>query len=51
MPPNASVNGSEASARLTVNSACTAGSTTTTDQMPTPPMVPSRTEAARRIQE
>ena len=38
-PTIASVNGNEASARGTANSACTAGSATTTDHIPTPPMV------------
>ena len=36
-----SVYGSDASARATPNSACTDGSATTTDHMPTPPMVDS----------
>ena len=53
IPPNAkpsivSVKGSEASARATPKSACTAGSTTTIDHMPTPPTVPSATDAASR---
>ena len=46
MPPTpkpiiVSVYGSDASARATPNSACTAGSATTTDHMPTPPIVDS----------
>ena len=50
-PPNAkpimvSVNGSDAALRSTSNSACTAGSATTTDHMPTPPMVESSTRDA-----
>src|SRR5205823_5425881 len=45
-----SVYGSDASARATPNSACTAGSATTTDHMPTPPMVESARLTARRIQ-
>ena len=49
-PSIASVNGSEASARATPNSACTAGSTTGTDHMPTVPMVPSTTATASRNQ-
>jgi hypothetical protein len=54
-PPSAkpnmeSVNGSEASPRATANSACTAGSTTGIDHMPTPPTVPSPTAAASRAQ-
>ena len=54
-PPNAKpimarVNGSEASARATPNSACTAGSTTGTDHMPTLPTAPSTTAAASRHQ-
>ena len=40
--------GSEAIARVTPNSAWTAGRTTTTDHMPTPPIVPSASAAARR---
>ena len=46
----ARVKGSDASARATPNSACTAGSTTGTDHMPTLPMVPSTTAAASRHQ-
>src|SRR5262245_731018 len=54
-PPHAkpnmvSVNGSDASARATPNSACTAGSTTGTDHMPTLPMVPSTTATLSRHQ-
>ncbi len=49
-PIIASVKGSEASARATPNSACTAGSTTGTDHMPTLPMVPSTTAATSRSQ-
>ncbi len=44
----ASVNGNEACARGTANSACTAGSATTTDHIPTPPMVETSMVAARR---
>ena len=52
-PPSAkpsivSVNGSDASARATPNSACTAGSATTTDHMPTPPTVETSMVAPRR---
>ncbi len=43
------VYGSDASARATPNSACTAGSATTTDHMPTPPIVESASVTARRI--
>ena len=54
-PPNAkpimaSVKGSEASARATPNSACTAGSTTGTDHIPTLPTAPSTTAATSRHQ-
>src|ERR1700744_5153385 len=49
-PTIASVNGNVASARGTANSACTAGSDTTTDHMPTPPMVEISMVAARRNQ-
>src|SRR5262245_55379543 len=54
-PPHAkpnmvSVNGSDASARATPNSACTAGSTTGTDHMPTLPMAPSTTATLSRHQ-
>src|SRR6202040_2541682 len=49
-PTIASVNGSDASARGTANSACTGGSGTTTDHMPTPPMVEISLVAARRSQ-
>src|SRR5215216_5404484 len=49
-PTVVSVYGSEASARATPNSACTAGSATTTDQMPTPPIVLSSIPAASRNQ-
>ena len=54
-PPNAkpsiaSVNGNEASARGTPNSACTAGSATTTDHIPTPPMAETRIDAPSRSQ-
>src|SRR5262249_32404789 len=42
------VNGSEASARATANSAWTAGRTTGTDHMPTLPMQPSTTAAISR---
>ena len=47
-PTIVSVNGNEACARGTANSACTAGSATTTDHMPTPPMVETSMVAARR---
>ena len=47
-PTIASVNGSDACARGTANSACTGGSATTTDHMPTPPMVEISIVAARR---
>src|SRR6476661_1778940 len=52
-PPNANptivrVNGKDASARATANSACTAGSTTGTDHMPTLPIQPSPTAAISR---
>ena len=43
-----SVYGSDASPRATPNSACTVGSATTTDHMPTPPMVDSVNPATRR---
>jgi hypothetical protein len=43
-----SVNGSEASARSTPNSAWTAGNTTGIDHIPTPPTVANATDAARR---
>jgi hypothetical protein len=49
-PIMVSVKGSEASARATANSACTAGSATTTDHMPTEPMVPSTSAVASRTQ-
>ena len=49
-PSMARVNGNVASARGMANSDCTAGSATTTDHMPTPPMVESSTVAARRSQ-
>jgi hypothetical protein len=45
-----SVYGNDASARATPNSDCTAGSATTTDHIPTPPMVESARLTARRIQ-
>ncbi len=53
IPPNAkpsivNVNGSDASARAMPNSACTAGSTTGIAHTPTPPTVPSATDAASR---
>jgi hypothetical protein len=44
------VNGREAPPHATPNSACTAGSATTTDHMPTPPMVDSRRESPSRHQ-
>ena len=47
-PSIAIVNGNEACARGTANSACTAGSATTTDHIPTPPMVETSIVAARR---
>ena len=43
-----SVYGSDAPARATPNSACTAGSATTTDHIPTPPSVDKATPAHRR---
>src|SRR5262249_27295670 len=49
-PDHRQVKGSEASARATPNSACTAGSTTGTDHMPTLPLVPSITAAPSRSQ-
>jgi hypothetical protein len=49
-PTIASVNGSEASARVTPNSTWTAGSMTGTDHVPTPPMVLSTTAAPSRSQ-
>ena len=45
-----SVNGSDASPRAMPKSACTAGSATTNDHMPTLPMVPSTSATASRIQ-
>ena len=45
-----SVYGSDAPARATPNSACTAGSATTIDHMPTPPIVDSKSAAKRRNQ-
>jgi len=45
-----SVNGSDASARSTPNSAWTEGRTTGIDHMPTPPAVPNTTDAASRAQ-
>jgi hypothetical protein len=53
MPPRpkptiVSVYGNEAAPRATSNSACTAGSTTTTDHIPAPPSVESTTAARRR---
>src|ERR1700744_3363861 len=50
-PMGGHVAGSVASARGTLKSACTAGSATTRDHMPTHPSVLSVMEAARRIQE
>ncbi len=49
-PIIASVNGSEASPRATPNAACTGGSTTGTDHVPTLPMVESTTAAVSRSQ-
>src|SRR5947209_5686363 len=49
-PSMVSVKGSEASARATPNSACTVGSTTGTDHMPTLPTVVSATATASRRQ-
>src|SRR5947209_15240362 len=54
MPPKpnpiiVSVYGMDASARATPKSACTAGSATTTDHMPTPPMVDNISVTRRRI--
>ena len=54
MPPKpkpsiVSVYGSEAADRAIPNSACTAGSTTATDHMPTPPMLDRTSDARRRI--
>ena len=43
--------GSDASARATPNSACTAGSATTTAHIPTPPMVDSTRPTTRRYHE
>src|SRR5882724_790219 len=45
-----SVYGSDASARATPNSACTGGSATTTDNMPTPPIVDSSSAITSRVQ-
>jgi hypothetical protein len=50
-PSIVSVYGSDAAARATPNSACTAGSTTTTDHMPTPPIVAIASAMARRVQD
>src|SRR5262245_2820128 len=50
-PSMAMVNGSDASARAMAKSACTVGSATGNDHMPTPPMVASATAALRRIHE
>ena len=47
-PSIVSVNGSDAAARATPNSACTIGSATTTDHMPTPPTVDTSMVAPRR---
>ena len=49
-PTMVSVNGSDASPRLTPKSVCIAGSTTMNDHMPTPPMVPVASAAQSRIQ-
>ena len=49
-PNIVSVNGSDASPRAMPKSACTAGSATTKDHMPTLPMVPSTSATASRIQ-
>src|SRR6185503_11177037 len=49
-PIMVSVYGSDASARATPNSACTGGSATTTDHMPTPPMVDNSNAITRRDQ-
>src|SRR5437868_14999876 len=45
-----SVYGSDAAPRATPNSVCTAGSATTTDHMPTPPMVDSVSVTTKRSQ-
>src|SRR5262245_27338470 len=55
MPPKpkqiiVAVYGSDAAERATPNSACTAGRTTMTDHMPTPPMAESSSAAKRRTQ-
>ena len=44
-----SVYGNDAAPRATPNSACTVGSATTTDHMPTPPIVDSTSETISRI--
>ena len=49
-PIMVSVNGSDASPRATPKSACTAGSATTKDHMPTPPMVPIASATQSLIQ-
>ena len=47
-PSIVSVYGSEHRPRATPNSACTAGSATTTDHMPTPPIVDSSSATTSR---
>src|SRR5262249_30193308 len=47
-PSMARVNGSDASARAMAKSACTVGSATGNDHMPTPPIVASATAALSR---
>ena len=49
-PISVSVYGKDASARLTPNSCCTAGSTTAGAYMPTPLMVISASETTSRVQ-
>ena len=49
-PSMAKVKGSEASAREMEKSACTAGSATTTDHMPTDPTVPMASAVNSRTQ-
>ena len=55
MPPKpkqiiVAVYGSDAADRATPNSACTAGRTTMTDHIPTPPMAESSSAAKSRAQ-
>src|SRR6187455_965440 len=50
-PSIVSVYGNDAPARATPNSACTVGSATTTDHIPTPPIVDSARASARRRQD